>query len=307
MSPPLEVFEPGTAESLATEAAPGCSENTSLPQRIARYSMAKKRALEMCQYSAKEGLKKESQRLSECGEYLVFRSYYTVNKIRLHAARFCKQHLICPLCAIRRGAKALKSYLDRYQVIMNAEGDLKPYLVTFTVKNGPDLLERFQHLRRNLQRLHKCRTRGRNESEVEKASAGVWSYELTNNGEGWHPHVHCIWLSKEAPDQKKLSDQWLKLTGDSFIVDVRPITGDHVQGFLEVFKYAVKFSGLSLADNLHAYRSLKGERMLATFGGFRGVEVPESLLDDPISLDDLPFIELFFRYQPGTGYVPTGT
>ncbi|WP_430930393.1 hypothetical protein, partial [Pseudomonas aeruginosa] len=55
--------------------------------------------------------------LSACGEWLHFREYYTVDKIRLHAASFCKQHLICPLCAIRRGAKSLAAYLARYDVI----------------------------------------------------------------------------------------------------------------------------------------------------------------------------------------------
>ena len=35
-------------------------------------------------------------------------------------------------------------------------------------------------------------------------------------------------------------------------VDCRPITGDPSEGFMEVFKYAVKFSDLSLDDNWHA-------------------------------------------------------
>lgn len=303
MSPPELKEEPCSVDCLAAETEQGENTEASLAARVARYSQAKTRALEMRDYTAQQGHKKESQRLSDCGEYLIFRSYYTVNKIRLHAARFCKQHLLCPLCAIRRGAKALKAYLDRYEVIMGADNALRPFLVTFTVKNGPDLSERFTHLRNNLQRLHKHRLRHRNDSEIEKASAGVWSYELTNEGKGWHPHVHAIWLCKEAPDQAKLSAQWLKLTGDSFIVDVRPITGDHVQGFLEVFKYAVKFSGLKLSDNWQAYEELKGERMLATFGSFRGVEVPESLIDDQLDLDDLPFIELFFKFVSGSGYV----
>ena len=40
-----------------------------------------------------------------------------------------------------------------------------------------------------------------------------------------------------------LSREWHEITGDSFIVDVRPISQDDpVSGFIEVFKYAVKFS-----------------------------------------------------------------
>ncbi|MFG4936873.1 hypothetical protein ACF0DY_32410, partial [Pseudomonas aeruginosa] len=72
-----------------------------------------------------------------------------MDKIRLHAASFCKQHLICPLCAIRRGAKSLAAYLARYEVIRAQHPHLSPYLVTFTVKNGPDLAERFEHLHKS--------------------------------------------------------------------------------------------------------------------------------------------------------------
>ena len=44
--------------------------------------------------------------------------------------------------------------------------------------------------------------------------------------------------------------------------------------------------------------------MPAAFGVFRGVDVPESLLDEP--LDDLPFVEFFFRYAAGSYCMPPG-
>jgi hypothetical protein len=48
-----------------------------------------------------------------------------------------------------------------------------------------------------------------------------------------------------------------------------------VEGFLEVFKYAVKFSDQPPADTWHAYSVLKGKRLLGSAGCFRGVEVPD--------------------------------
>jgi hypothetical protein len=72
--------------------------------------------------------------------------------------------------------------------------------------------------------------------------------------------------------------------GDSFVVDVRPITGDPVEGFLEVFKYAVKFSDQPPADTWHAYSVLKGKRLLGSAGCFRGVEVPEELNDELLTI-----------------------
>jgi len=260
----------------------------------------------MAKYAQDLGNVKLAYKLRSCGDYLVFRDFFTVGKVRLHAAYFCKNHLLCPFCAIRRGAKMLKAYLERLQVILADEPSLKPYLVTFTVKDGPDLLERFDHLQRSIQALHKMRHRPAHaeHGEVSKAAGAVWSYEFkrgTGSGE-WHPHVHAVWLCREKPDQQKLVQQWENITCDSYIVDVRPFDDEQsiVGGFLEVFKYAVKFSDLPLADNFQGYELLSGKRLIAAFGAFRGVVVPESLTDEPLT--DLPFVEHFYRFQKFAGY-----
>jgi hypothetical protein len=62
----------------------------------------------------------------------------------------------------------------------------------------------------------------------------------------------------------------------------------------------VKFSDQPPADTWHAFSVLKGKRLLGSAGCFRGVEVPDTLLDDD-DLDGLPFVELFYRYIGG-GY-----
>jgi hypothetical protein len=223
-----------------------------------------------------------------------------VGKVRLHNATFCKQHLVCPLCAIRRGAKALGAYLTRWQVIQEERPDLSPYLLTLTVKNGDDLQERQTHLSKSLRKLLD-RRRNFNSgvprspwTELCKAEGAVYTLELTNKGNGWHPHCHMIILATSQPSQTDLSAEWHKITGDSMVVDCRPILGDPVEGFMEVFKYAVKFSDLTLADNWHAAQILKGKRLLNSFGSFRGVDIPDSLLDEP--LDGLPYLDRFYRY-----------
>lgn len=291
-------------DSLAAESIQGADDAAALPSRLGRYSKAHHRAVEMAHYAAERGEVKLSAKLEGCGSHLLFRHYYTVDKVRLHAAYFCKKHLICPLCAIRRGAKMVKSYMDRLQVILADRPTLKPYLVTLTVKDGADLGERFKHLTRSVQLLHKARVTPRMYSEACKADAAVWSYEFKRgkNSGLWHPHVHAVWLCETPPDQQALSDQWKAITGDSFIVDVRPFHEgqDVVNGFLEVFKYAVKFSDLPLEDNWHGYQQLAGKRLIASFGLFRGVEVPEELTDE--GLDDLPYVEMLYRFVYGAGY-----
>ncbi len=141
--------------------------------------------------------------------------------------------------------------------------------------------------------------------EFAKALGGVHSIEAKRgkNSGLWHPHAHMIWLCHDEPDQAKLSQEWKDWTGDSFIVDVRPFHDqeDVVSGFMEVFKYALKFSELPLEDNWDAYEQLSGKRLVDAFGLLRGVEVPDDLTDEPI-LDELPYIELFYQWMNRAGY-----
>jgi hypothetical protein len=117
-----------------------------------------------------------------------------------------------------------------------------------------------------------------------------------NSGQ-WHPHL-LIALAEVEPSQERLSREWHQITGDSFIVDVRPIVGDLPRASWRCSKYAVKFSDQPVADTWHAFQTLKGKRLLGSAGCFRGVEVPEELTDEPL---DICRIELFYRYSHG-GY-----
>lgn len=279
-----------------------------LPSKVNRYGKAKKTALDVAQYiggsDMAQRLAKQQERLQGCGDYLVFRHFFTVDQVKLHAASLCMQHLLCPLCAIRRGAKALKAYLDRWELIRVDHPNLRPFLITLTVKDGPDLAERFAHLHRGQRELWKRRQRRRG-SPLDCVAGAVWSYEVKRGkGSGeWHPHLHMIALAETEPDQDWISREWHQITGDSFVVDVRPISPDDpVSGFIEVFKYAVKFSAQEPADTVAAYLTLKGKRLMASAGCFRDVEVPEGLLDESEALKGLPYVDLFYRFLPGKGY-----
>lgn len=276
-----------------------------LPKRIDRYGKAKKGALDVANYMASfPEHQAVARRVLGCGDYLVFRHYWTVDKVKLHGARLCMKHLLCPLCAIRRGSKALKAYADRYEVIKAEKPELQPFLVTLTVKDGSDLRERFKHLHKAQYELWKRKSRGRG-SVLDGVEGAVWSYEIKRGtGSGlWHPHLHMIALARTQPDAFELGAEWKNITGDSFIVHVTPIDQeDHISGFMEVFKYAVKFSDQPPEDTVHAWLTLATKRLLGSAGCFRGVEVPESLLDDPEGLGELPYITLFYRYLRGAGY-----
>lgn len=296
---------------LGLQPSEASDEAATLPQRVDRYGRAKDRAEAMVAYLHSLGPASTSlgtmpgsrhepayacAKLEGCGNWLKFRSYFTVGKVRLSAASFCKEHLICPLCAIRRGGKALQKYQERFSIITAARPDLRPYLVTLTVRNGPDLSERYEHLSECFKRLMARRREIRTASALREVSGGVGSVEFTNKGKGWHPHIHLLVLATEMPSQTDLRGEWERITGDSYICDVRPIV-DPVGGFCEVFKYAVKFSELTPADNWHAFRVLASRRLLTSFGCFRGVDIPDALVDPLDDLDALPFVEILYRYS----------
>jgi len=293
---------PSTVDILADDTVKGRLGALGLPARVARLSEARRLALQVEAYLRDAGRVNEAFKLRHCADYLLFRHYWTVDEVRLHAASFCKKHLLCPVCAVRRGARMLKAYLDRFEVVQAEQPELRPYLVTLTVRNGDDLAERFRHLRGAMRALFERRRnalKGLTVSEFRHSAGGFHSIEVTNRGNGWHPHAHMVWMCREAPSAAALSAEWQAITGDSHVVDVRPIS-DPVTGFLEVCKYAVKFSDLTLPDLVEAFDRLSGQRLIDSHGCFRGVVVPDTLTDDP--LDDLPFVELLYRYLGAAGY-----
>lgn len=251
-----------------------------------------------------------AKKLTHCGHWLSFNHYYTVDKLKLTSADFCKKHLLCPLCAIRRGQKYLESYSAKVHQVFEQSPGLKAYMVTLTVRNTDDLTERLSHLRRGMESMTAARRRYLSAPqknprvEFSKAIGGVHSIEVKRgaNSQKWHPHVHMIWLCHEAPDQSALKSEWKSWTGDSDQVNVTEFYGDQslVEGFMEVFKYALKFSDMELEDNWHAYEVCRKKRLIGSFGALRGVEVPDDLTDEP--LDDLPFLQLIYRWFANAGY-----
>ena len=301
MIPDPEKSKPLDVRSLAAEGQEGF-QRTQLAARLGRYSKARDNALQFRDFLLVQNEFKLAEALGDCGNYATFRDYFTIGQVRLSHFCTCKKHLICPLCAIRRGAKALRVYLARVEALMASNSRLRAFLVTLTVKNGDDLGERFRHLSGCLRGYHRRRSRARQGGEILKARSAVWSYEFTNKGKGWHPHVHAVWLAEEEPDAFKLSEEWHELTGDSYIVDVKPMNmADPVGAFCEVFKYALKFSDLPDNHRLHAYKTLKGKRLQDSFGELRGLDVEPGEADE--LLEELPYIERMFYYVRGKGYV----
>lgn len=281
-----------------------------LNSRLERYGKAVKRSREMAKYLAGIGDHFRFMKLADCGSSLTFHHYFTVGLLRLVKAFFCKNHLLCPMCAIRRGGRQLRKYKDRYESLLKqaAAGgvNLHPQLVTLTIKNREDLLEavtRLQHGLKILGQRARDKKRGWSKCSEWAHVLGVCgSIEVTNKGNGWHAHTHLFCLANKILDSDKISLEWHQITGDSFIIDIQEIdpTKDALKEFCEVFKYAMKFSELTLELNYHAAQVLARKRLFFATGLFFGIPEETQLTDDPLL--DLPYIEMLFNYSDGAGY-----
>lgn len=318
---------PEPVASLAAEAqVSGAYEGATFDDRIARYTKARKRSRAVAGYilenpalwgSDADSMHKRASKMRACGLWMLFRHYTRVDQRRLLSTQTCDQHWLCEFCAIRRASKSMAVYLARWAELKKKQPHLQPYLLTLTVKNGFDLAERFEHLRDALSKLRK----GFNNKKAGMSSGGIYglfeggvcSVEVTYSEQyGWHPHVHIFaaassesWEIRQfldATNKKEtwLSKEWNDITGDSFVVDVRPIGGDDqdtVAGAAEVFKYALKMSDLDIEKQVRAFIELAGRRMLFSFGCFYGVKVPDEICDELLE-DEQEYIDLLYGWWP---------
>jgi plasmid rolling circle replication initiator protein Rep len=284
---------------------------------------------------------KEYDALQGCGSQLVFHYFPHAEKYRLRSGFTCKKHLLCCCCAIRRSAVAVKTYEARLLGLLAAVPTLVPVLITKTVKNGPDLAERFAHLTG----CHQSMVHRRRNALTSKSSrvdtilrhvvgaAGSYECKRGRNSGQWHPHMHEIalidsrqfeftpevevkrywsekkngWVQKTntihvpLEFREALRAEWNAITGDSHQVDVRRIDPNNDDDFFgaicEAFKYSLKFNELELEDQVEAYRTLKGKRMMYSYGSFWGLKLPDESADqieDDLALQ--PYVELVYRY-----------
>lgn len=101
---------------------------------------------------------------------------------------------------------------------------------------------------------------------------GFFSLEVTNEGRGWHLHLHAL-IDARWIDAKELALRWGKLVGQEFaIVKVKDVRdGSYLQ---EVTKYAVKSSDLASwsGEDISCFvDAFKGVRTFGVFGSLFGV------------------------------------
>lgn len=303
------------SESLATELSSDYRQTDKLLDRLHSYSTLKHRTAQWLDWAQAGGIdqtKRANQKLTKtldnCGSYLIFRHYTHDKTSHLIGSCSCKEHLLCAFCASRRGVKNSIAYKEKVDQLMAENPHLKLYFVTYTIKNGNNLLERFHHLKNSMQVLiqrrrdYIKRPTIRN-CEFAKFHGGVMSYEFKRgSGEDkWHPHIHMLVLADARffINHNELKREWLEITGDSHVVNIQAVGSK--EAYLEVFAYALKFSEMEHADRWHAFQSLKGKRLIVSFGDLRGVELPDNLDDDHLP-NSPEWYDVLYKWQRGKGY-----
>lgn len=224
-------------------------------------------------------------KLSGCGSWLHIREWELSGKSTIKNANFCKEFLICPSCAARRAAKLVTAYANRVEVVQDMHPGLKAVMITLTVKNGPDLAERLQHIKDSWRRMMAAKRQGatvksRNATiEWNKVLGSIRAIEikLGKNSGLWHPHIHVYALVNEDVSKFHLSAEWERFTGDSKIVHVQECYNGTVAGLIEVLKYVTKPCELPFDLMHHMHTVAKGSRFTDPQGLMRGV--PEPCID----------------------------
>lgn len=162
--------------------------------------------------------------------------------------------------------------------IVDALRGARSRFVTLTLRSTDSpLADQVQRLYRSFAALRKTRTW----REVITGGCAVCEVTYSASREQWHPHLHVLCNGKYIP-QQALAAAWLRVTGDSHIVDVRLVRSRQDAG-----RYVAKYVSKPLSNTFVArpdrldevITALKGKRLCLTFGDWRGIallERPES-------------------------------
>jgi hypothetical protein len=231
---------------------------------------------------------KLGSQVAGCGSWLHIREWELSGETRLRNANFCKRFLICPCCAARRAGKLCTAYENKIAVVQDMLPGLIPIMITLTIKNRANLPDGLAHLKDSWGRMMAAKRKGASASgrhetiEWNKVHGSIRAIEVTRNDETkeWHPHIHVFALVSEYIDRERLSKEWQRFTGDSFIVDVRKCKNGIRAGLTEVLKYVSKPSQLTPELLYELYETAKGSRFVDPQGCLRGVPEPCLETDD---------------------------
>ena len=141
----------------------------------------------------------------------------------------------------------------------------QPKHVVLTMRNTADLTKG------HVTELKKYLTRLRRRKFCENWNGGYYSLEVTNEGRGWHLHIHLL-VDARWIDAGQLAQEWASITGGSgHIVKVKDCRGsDYLR---EIVKYCVKGNQLAAwtpEEIVTFIDAFTGVRTFGVFGSLYG-------------------------------------
>lgn len=258
-----------------------------LKPRIATYT----RALEI--YAAVDGSfgGKFSTRLQMCRKYAFFVQNKLTKKLRVQSSR-CKLRW-CPICRD----------VSRMIVTAATEEWLKlqdyPKMITLTLKHSDDPLAL------QIKRIYKCFQKLKTRAYFQRLiTGGVWFFQLKFNPttEQWHPHIHCLVAGQYLP-HARLKQLWSKITGDSTIVDIRPVKD--LEGCSnEVARYATSpadIAAVTFEQAKEIFYATKHRRICGSWGSAKSITLKPTVQDDGdmwTKVADFYFINVKKEFDP---------
>ena len=210
---------------------------------------------------------KSAQKLNECGNYLLFKNFYTIGEVKLSKLRTCGQHLLCPFCAAIRASRAIQKYVERIDQVLQENRKLKPVLITLTVKNGSNLAERSEHLMKSFRTLTNVVGTMKRKVEVLMSSVrfkGLCTpmkiHSMKKQANGIRIFICSLWLINGLISKSfqnigiaLLGTRWLSMSAGK----KKEKGHGYSKAAAEVCKYALKFGDLSVEKTWEAFKVLK--------------------------------------------------
>lgn len=179
----------------------------------------------------------------------------------------------CPLCA-----RARQGYIW-HQVSEWFETADHPKFLTVTIKHSQESLTN------QINKIYQAFRQMRKDKFFKMyCTGGIWFFQICWNPKRheWHPHIHAI-VTGQYMDYKELRRIWLRLTGDSQVLDIRVVRDPKVVGD-DVARYAarpVQLSNLPTKQGIEAMMSLYGRRMAGSWGTGRAISFRPKKIPDP--------------------------
>lgn len=203
------------------------------------------------------GSLEDADSLEECHSRVVYQQCDGCSGVRTFRNR-CDQ-FFCPECQPSLSRKRIAG-VSWWTTQIH-----QPKHITLTLRNTHDLTKG------HLTELKKFFTRLRHRRFCKGWKGGLYTIEITNNGNGWHLHMHVL-VDARWVDARQLALEWASVNGGiGHIVAVKDCRS--VDYLKEVTKYAAKGSDIAAwsgQDITEFIAAVRGSRTFGVFGSLYG-------------------------------------